>query len=586
MNKNTVFFWRIVLPFFLIIVVALSGLTYYFTEVQQKSVIQDMHDGLLRAANIFNTTAVEKLSTGVPLDSLGSMVYSNAEAVSARVTLIDLTGKVIADSEYDPASMENHLDRLEVQQSLVEGVGVSTRFSETLKKNFYYLAVPIVQNGETKGFIRYARSLSEIEAQINAMRLSLIGTSILVGLLMIAVSAYIAKRTTEPLNQLTDRIESLDFKGEPIDVSLPSNDEIGRLSQAFTKVANQLNDQIVQSRTEQDLLTAVLDHMKDAVVFVDESGKVTLFNPSAERMFRIPAADAFGRSLAEVVRQHQFVDLWRDAETSGDQRITLTETAPERMLIQAVATPMKRSTPDSVLMVFQDLTEVRRLENVRRDFVSNVSHELRTPLTSLKALSETLQDGALEDPQAANRFLKQMDSEIDNLTQMVGELLQLSRLESGKFPLQRKATDPTLIMQNAVERMKLQAERSGLEMSIDHEEHLPSVHADADRIESVLINLIHNAIKFTPPGGSIRLHAKRSQNMVVFSVSDTGAGIPRENMSRIFERFYKIDQSRSDSGTGLGLSIARHTIESHQGKIWVESEPGHGSTFFFSLPTT
>ena len=236
------------------------------------------------------------------------------------------------------------------------------------------------------------------------------------------------------------------------------------------------------------------------------------------------------------------------------------------------------------LLVFQDLTRVRKLETVRRDFVSNVSHELRTPLASLKALTETLQEGALEDPPAARRFLKRMETEIDNLTQMVRELLELSRIESGRIPLNRKPIDPCALAAPAVERLQVQAERAGLRLAMDCPDALPQVLADAERIEQVLVNLIHNAIKFTPAGGSIDLSAEQVADKVVFSVRDSGVGIPAEVLPRIFERFYKVDQARTGGGTGLGLSIARHIVDAHGGQIWAESKEKAGSTFSISLP--
>jgi len=235
-------------------------------------------------------------------------------------------------------------------------------------------------------------------------------------------------------------------------------------------------------------------------------------------------------------------------------------------------------------LVFQDLTRVRRLETVRRDFISNVSHELRTPLASLKALTETLQEGALEDPPAARRFLSQMETEIDNLTQMVRELLELSRIESGRVPLQRKPCDPCTLIATSVNRMRLQAERAGLTMETECPPDLPSVNADPERIDQVLVNLIHNAVKFTLPGGKIKAGAYVRGGEVAFFVYDTGVGIQPQDLTRIFERFYKSDRSRSGGGTGLGLSIARYMIETHGGEIWAESTPGQGSTFTFTLP--
>lgn len=259
------------------------------------------------------------------------------------------------------------------------------------------------------------------------------------------------------------------------------------------------------------------------------------------------------------------------------------ETTIDRLFIQGISTPLSPDIPGSTLLILQDLTRVRRLESVRRDFVSNVSHELRTPLASLKALTETLQDGALDDPPAARRFLVRMDDEIDNLTQLVQELLELSRIESGKVPLEQRATRPEELLGLVAERMQIQASRVGLALRVECPPDLPLVHADRTRIEQVLVNLVHNAIKFTPKG-EIYLSAYQDSRTVVFFVRDTGVGISSDDLTRIFERFFKADRSRSGGGTGLGLSIARHVVEAHGGRIWAESTLGEGSTFYFSLP--
>jgi len=238
----------------------------------------------------------------------------------------------------------------------------------------------------------------------------------------------------------------------------------------------------------------------------------------------------------------------------------------------------------------QDLTRVRKLETVRRDFISNVSHELRTPLASLKALTETLQDGALADPDAGSRFLGRISTEVDALTQMAQELLDLSRIESGQVELILAPLAPKSLITSAADRMKMQAERAGLKLSVKCEDDLQNVRADKSRLEQVLVNLIHNAVKFTKPGGDIVLEAgtalfgKSVSGGVRFAVRDTGVGIPAENLSRIFERFYRVDKSRTGSGTGLGLSISKHIIEAHGGKIWAESEEGRGSVFYFEIP--
>jgi two-component system phosphate regulon sensor histidine kinase PhoR len=331
---------------------------------------------------------------------------------------------------------------------------------------------------------------------------------------------------------------------------------------------------------ERARLAAVLDRMTDGVLIADSSGQIEFANPAIERLFE--TQNAVGRRVVEVLRQHQLVEAWQRSRESGEAQEESVEIPARRRFLQLVVLP-DRQTDGSLLMV-QDLTRVRRLETVRRDFISNVSHELRTPLASLKALTETLRDGALDDPKAAARFLGRIETEVDALTQMATELLELSRIESGQVPLELKAVPAAALLLSAIERMRAQVERAGLEIRIDSTQDMTGVRADPTRLEQVLVNLIHNAIKFTRPGGEMILATETEAEFVRFSVRDSGVGIPAEDLERIFERFYKADRARSGGGTGLGLSIARHIVEMHGGKIWAESREGQGSTFFFTIP--
>jgi two-component system phosphate regulon sensor histidine kinase PhoR len=251
-----------------------------------------------------------------------------------------------------------------------------------------------------------------------------------------------------------------------------------------------------------------------------------------------------------------------------------------------IVSPLQTSGQGHCLVILQDLTRIRRLETVRRDFLSNISHELRTPLASLKALVETLQVGALDDPPAAQRFLYRADQEVDALSQMVEELLELTRIESGKVPLRLAETAVEDVILPPVERLRSQSERRNLELVIDIAPDLPPVLSDAARAQQVISNLLHNAIKFTPVGGTITVRAglNHKGSFVLFSVMDTGFGIPAAELPRIFERFYKADRARSSGGTGLGLAISKHLVEAHGGEIWAKSKEGKGSTFYFSLP--
>jgi two-component system phosphate regulon sensor histidine kinase PhoR len=331
--------------------------------------------------------------------------------------------------------------------------------------------------------------------------------------------------------------------------------------------------------------------MTDAVMIVDADGQVEMMNQAAERIFAASQETARGRTLAEVVRHHQLVEIWQQCAATGEEQTITLDLPSQRLSLQAVATTLGESMPGSILLVLQDLTRLKQLETVRRDFISNVSHELRTPLASLKALTETLQDSALEDPPAARRFLARIEAEVDALSLMVTELLELSRIESGKVPLQFTPVAARDIIATAIERLHLQAQRAGLMVTSSLPEGLPFVLADRSRIEQVVVNLLHNAIKFTPSGGKIDLEVRAGSEPaqaghLIFSIRDTGVGIAEDDLPRIFERFYKADRARSGGGTGLGLAIARHIVEAHGGKIWAESRLGQGSAFSFSLPTT
>jgi two-component system phosphate regulon sensor histidine kinase PhoR len=329
--------------------------------------------------------------------------------------------------------------------------------------------------------------------------------------------------------------------------------------------------------------------MTDGVVIVDADGQVQLLNPTTERMFGVIEASAMGHSLAEVLRHHQLVELWQRCLDTGELQEINLELGLKRLSIQSAAIPLGQALPGSTLLIFHDVTRLRQLETIRRDFISNISHELRTPLASLKALAETVQETISDDPPAAKRFVLRMETEVDALSLMVSELLELNRIESGRVPLQFKPVAPEAILSSAVERLRLQAVRANLQIEVDCPQNLPHVLADPPRIEQVVVNLLHNAIKFTPPGGVIRLAAGQDQTAepaqrIIFSVQDTGIGISADDLPRIFERFFKADRARSGGGTGLGLAISRHLVEAHGGKIWVESDEGKGSTFYFTLP--
>ena len=356
--------------------------------------------------------------------------------------------------------------------------------------------------------------------------------------------------------------------------------ELQNISSAITSIISTFNLQHSTLESERARLATVLDQITDGVLIANESGIILFANPAAGRLFQ--TSNLLERSIAEVLRHHQLVDAWRRSQQTRQLQSESVEVPTRHQYLQLVVIPDRHSSGS--LLLAQDLTRIRRLETVRRDFISNLSHELRTPLASLKALTETLQDGALDDPPAARRFIDQIQTEVDALSQMVTELLELSRIESGRLALDLRPVAPYELLDSASRRMRLQAERANLNLTVECEENLPKVPMDVQRLEQVLVNLIHNSVKFTHPGGKIVLAAETVPGEVRFAIRDTGIGIPAEDVPRIFERFYRVDKSRTGSGTGLGLSIAKHIVEAHKGRIWAESVEGQGSTFFFTIP--
>lgn len=358
--------------------------------------------------------------------------------------------------------------------------------------------------------------------------------------------------------------------------------ELGSISSSVTSIVSSFDLQHSILEAERSRLATVLEQMTDGVLIADSQGLIQFANPAAGRLFQ--SSDPTDRSVAEVIRHHQLVEAWRRCQQTRDLQSESVELPARHQYLQLVVIPDRHSSGS--LLLVQDLTRIRRLETVRRDFISNLSHELRTPLASLKALTETLQDGALDDPPAARRFIDQIQIEVDALTQMVTELLELSRIESGRLSLDLEPVSACDLLDSAARRMNLQTERARLTLRVECPSDLPKVNIDLQRLEQVLVNLIHNAVKFTRAGGEIVLSADLvpDRNAVRFAVHDTGIGIPAEDVPRVFERFYRVDKSRAGSGTGLGLSIARHIVEAHKGQIWAESTEGQGSTFYFTIP--
>ena len=578
--------WRIAIPYVTLVVIATLGLTAYVSAQVREVRLADLQGQLLADARLLSGELLPLFHEGTPAETLDEMARNWAGALDARVTIIGTDGTVLGESDEDRTQMENHLYRPEVQQALTTGQGSSIRYSATLGYEMMYVAVPIqaASAGQALGIVRVALPLSEIQASIHSLRQGILTAGLVTAVAAGLLALFLAQRTTQPLYHLTQvarRLASGDLSAR---LFPSSQDEVGQLTRAFNDMADQIREQVTTLAEEQGRLAAVLDHMADGVLITDEGGQVQLVNAAAARLLDTAAEQALGRSFVQAVPYYPLIELWKQCRELGEEQIETVEVSRNGLFLQAIVTPFEEGGTRGYLVILQDLTRIRRLETVRRDFISNISHELRTPLAGLKALVDTLRGGALKDPPAAKRFLKRMDVEVDALTQMVEELLELSRIESGQAPLRLVPVSVSEVVIPPVDRLQPQAERAGLEFTVLLPPGLPRVLADTDRARLVLTNLIHNAVKFTPPGGRITVSAAPDSDEVLFSVEDTGVGIPAEDLARIFERFYKADRARSGGGTGLGLAIAKHIVQGHGGRIWVESVEGQGSTFHFTLP--
>jgi two-component system phosphate regulon sensor histidine kinase PhoR len=584
--------WRITIPYIVVIVVTTLGLVLYISSEVRQTQLDELESRVIAEARLMATDVGADFADGRPdpsrIDRLARMW---ADVVDGRVTILNADGSVLGDSHLPASEIGTQLFQPEIQRALAEGQGAAIRYSNRLMREVMYAAVTIGRDDVVQGWVRLALPLDEVQRSVQQLRETILIAGGVTAGFSILLAMVIASQTTRLVKRLTESVERM-ATGDLSTRMLPTTrDEIGKLTRALNHMADQLRDKVSTLALERSRLSAVLDTMADGVIITDEEGRIELLNAAASRILQYDEARALGRRFSQVAYSHRLIELWSECYETGVVQNETVETSLYGNFLQVTIAPLP-GAQERYLTMLQDLTQVRRLETVRRDFISNISHELRTPLASLALVVETLQDGAIEDPPAARRFLTHMQTELASLTQMVEELLELSRIESRRVPLVTQAVPVSDLVEQPVERLRPQAERKGVDLNVSLKAGLPQVRADATRIHQVVTNLVHNAIKFTPSGGAITVFARRydsedaspeTADAVVIGVTDTGIGIPEEDAARIFERFYKADRARSEEGTGLGLAIAKHIVQGHGGKIWVESTVGVGSTFYFTL---
>lgn len=567
----------------LLIVVAFTALGVIIVRQVDGDLRDNTESYLASEAQIVANSTLPLLQEGASQASFDRLAKEMGANVDTRITIIAPEGTVLGDSEADPATMENHADRPEVQQALRSGEGRDQRSSSTLGVDFSYIARSVDLNGRPAAVVRVARPLSAIDASLSDISRSIVAAVVVTTVIAVILGILFGSTIIRPLGRLASAARGLargDFSQR---VRPRPSGEVGDVADAFNQMAQSVEELVGAVSEERSRLMAVLNSSTDIVIAVDGDGRVVLANHAAERLLGRRQDEMTGNPLVWFIADEHVTAAVRDSRAKRGQEVRVIE-RPNKQVFQVTATPIVGGGQWSTLLVFRDMTEARRLEETRRDFVANVSHELRTPLASIKSVIETLQSGALDDRAAAQDFLSRADEEVDRIVRLVEELLELSRLESGQVPLAREPVEIETFLTQAVERMRPQAARRGVNLDMEVAAGLPKISGDAQRLEQATVNLIDNAIKFTAAAGSVHVSAALKDGAVAVAIADTGAGIPREDLPRIFERFYKADRARGNRGTGLGLAVVKHTVEAHGGSVDVQSEEGHGATFTFTLP--
>ena len=581
--------WRLTAIFFVVTSIFLFLLGWYLMDSMAQLSYRNTQTRLLSYARLMSDDLKDYFRKPPAKGFFQDYAHKAKNDINARVTIIDTTGKVLGDSLLDNDSMVNHANRPEIKEAMKGRIGEAARYSTSLNENMYYFAVPVKSDNKVLGVVRVAIPWSEIQAGQNQIRFS-IGTAVLLALiLMVVIASTFTSSMVVPLQQMTEVAQKM-AEGK-LDTVLPvnSNDEIGALSKELNYMAQRLKGYIRLITEERNKIKAILASMNDGVIAIDRIGNILLINPAVERMFNITYEQSMGKGVIEVVRNYELEKLLFSALESGESTASeLQILAPDPKSFRISTAPLTSETGVfGVVAVMRDITAFIQVEKMKTDFVANVSHELRTPLTSIKGFVETLLDGALTEPETATHFLEIINDETDRMNRLITDLLSLSKIEAERFEINKSPVDLGKLIDNTVSILSPQAKEKDIMINIKIADSLPIVECDRDMVGQLLINLIDNAVKYTPHGGTITISAKPHDQGVKAMVQDTGIGIPTESIHRLFERFYRVDKARSREmgGTGLGLAIVKHILEVHNGSIQVNSRIGEGSTFTFYLPS-
>ena len=583
-------FWKLGFAFFALLIAVLLPVDYYAERTLRRDYERTGFEQLSSIARIAlaSPPPASSLSTTSrpPSPALREWLTKMA-ASGVRVTVITSDGLVLADSQSDPQTMENHAGRPEIRDALATGDGLSIRHSVTINRDLLYYAARFSMPSGPPVVLRFALPVRTVNDEVWAFRRRLWLSSLIMflvaGMASLLISRAFARRV-EHLQSFSRRVAEGDFR--PIDADR-SGDALEALAVSLNDTAARLDRAIRTLTEERNLSAAILGSMVEGVAVVNSAERLLFANEGFVGILELDSPPESGSSLVEVVRQTELIEAVRNV-LEGAPRVEaeiITGTLRQRFFAATVAS-VKATENSGAVVVLHDITDLRKLERVRRDFVANVSHEFKTPLTAIQGFAETLLSGAMDDPQNRVRFLQIILEHSRRLARLTDDLLELSKMDADRLDLEVDRLSVLQLVQSCVETAQRVATEKHLRVSVNLPSSVPDIVADRRRLAEVLQNLLDNAMQYTPSGGEIVVSVSSDRQEVTFTVSDTGIGIPQVDQPRIFERFYRVDvaRSREVGGTGLGLSIAKHLVEAHGGRIWVESEVGHGSQFYFTVP--
>jgi two-component system phosphate regulon sensor histidine kinase PhoR len=588
--KKNSFKYKLIFSYIFIILFSFSFVAYFLDKSLEENSLQEIKSSLINQTYLVESQISKTDLKNEDIHELETKVLALSSKMKSRLTIVNNIGKVLAESEKleaDVLKMPSHVDRPEIKAALAGGLGEEIRYSSTLKIDMLYIALPIWDNNQILGAVRLALPLASVQKTLASVRKAIFLSLFFALGLSFVLGSLLAQAIIKPINKIihiSRRFSNGDFSHK---ILLDSKNEIGELADTLNRMADSLEDKIKKVEIKNQQLKAILESMVEGIIVTDEFGHIISLNPTVKKIFNISEQNIEGKLFLEIIRNNDILDIVNHVLKKGKfKSCELSLVWPVQKIFEINATPIfGQDSVNGCLLVIHDITEIRRLETMRRDFVANVSHELKTPLTSIKGFVETLLEGALEDKENSRHFLQIIQGHTNRLDNLVNDLLDLSHLESQEIKVEKEKVNLKALTNDILASFRSQFKKRSIQASNDLSSDV-FLTANKDKIGQVLSNLIDNAIKFNRENGFIKIYSQDQEDKIKIVVEDSGIGIPVKDIPRIFERFYRVDKARSRElgGTGLGLSIVKHIVELHGGRVGVESTEGLGAKFWFTLP--